>query len=97
MIRTVKFLGWEPEQANKLSAARLDELRAMRKVNMMQIWIGTIKLVSCTMLVCLLFLTDPDISVCIPLLIMLASYATFVSDTGLVGDCDTEASYRLLG
>ncbi|KAI1790046.1 P-loop containing nucleoside triphosphate hydrolase protein [Ganoderma leucocontextum] len=58
MIRTVKFLGWESEQADKLAAARMDELRAVRKVTMMQIWIGAI-------------------NVCIPLLIMLASYATF--------------------
>ncbi|TBU52681.1 P-loop containing nucleoside triphosphate hydrolase protein [Dichomitus squalens] len=58
MIRTIKFLAWEPEQAEKLGNARLEELRAIRKVNMMQIWIGAI-------------------NVCIPLLIMLASYATF--------------------
>ncbi|KAM5539773.1 hypothetical protein V8D89_006586, partial [Ganoderma adspersum] len=58
MIRTVKFLGWESEQADKLKDARLEELRAVRKVTMMQIWIGAI-------------------NVCIPLLIMLASYSTF--------------------
>ncbi|PIL29368.1 ATP-binding cassette transporter [Ganoderma sinense ZZ0214-1] len=58
MIRTIKFLAWELDQAEKLKDARLDELRAVRKVTMMQIWIGAI-------------------NVCIPLLIMLASYSTF--------------------
>ena len=43
MIRTVKFLGWEEEQAKKVQAARLEELGAVRKVTVMQIWIGAIK------------------------------------------------------
>ncbi len=43
MIRTVKLLGWESEQADKLKVSRMDELRAVRKVTMMQIWIGAIK------------------------------------------------------
>ena len=43
MIRTVKFLGWEKKQAEKVKFARLEELGAVRKVTMMQIWIGAIK------------------------------------------------------
>ena len=43
VIRTVKLLGWEKDQANKLDGARKEELKCARKVIMMQIFIGCIK------------------------------------------------------
>lgn len=42
-IRTVKLLGWEPEQASKVEAKRSEELKRTRKINMTQICMNFIK------------------------------------------------------
>ncbi|RPD70664.1 P-loop containing nucleoside triphosphate hydrolase protein [Lentinus tigrinus ALCF2SS1-7] len=57
-FRTVKLLGWEPEQASSVEAKRVEELKLTRKINVTQIWMNFIKTF-------------------IPLLVMLASYATY--------------------
>ncbi|KAI0752922.1 P-loop containing nucleoside triphosphate hydrolase protein [Daedaleopsis nitida] len=57
-IRTVKLLGWEPEQASKIEDARKSELREARKVTITLIWMDFIKTF-------------------VPLVVMLATYATY--------------------